>query len=584
MTTYSARRFISGGRLSRRRAIGIAATAAAFAVACGGDSSEDQAGSSSGGQGSSGTITPSGPAAQQEGTPKPGGIYHTRFTGNPSGLDPYANTSFRVQEQSALSYSRLFKFKSDNDPTVAYNFEVVPDLAASFEQPGDGTQLVVRLQPNATFHQVAPVNGRAVESEDVRLTLERFRGEPKNTNRAVFGTADNPLITGVETPDAKTVVFKLDKPYGPILNLFANPQYLWIMPKEITAGTVDPSKQIIGSGPFIYDSFQPDIDIKVRKNPNYFVQGRPYVDGRTIAIVAENVQGKSQFQAGRLDAEGISFEDKPEVERSNPKTQWITTIPGTIPYLAFQQRGDSMWRDPRLRQAASILFDRDEMLQLSWNGQGYWHNQVPAHMGKWRLDPQGPEIGDAGKFFKPNPAEAKALMSAAGYPNGIETRFIYTNNAYGERFNQWAEAIAGMLKDGGIRTQITIQDYNREYIVSNGTIFGHFEGMYIGLMTPLTDPHDYLFAYMHSKSGRNAGGINDPQLDAMIDKEGATVDQNERLKLVKDIQRYANERMYYAPGFIGPGFIGIQPWVKGYKYSANYGSYTEAVLDLWLDR
>lgn len=577
-------RFAGRGRLSRRRVLVVAATAAAFAAACGGDSSDSDAGSGGGTQGGSGTITPSGPQAQQEGTPKPGGILRSRFTGNPAGLDPYTNTSFRVQEQSALSYSRLLKFKNDIDPTVAYNFEVVPDLAASYEQPGDGTQLVLKLQPNATFHQVAPVNGRAVESEDVRLTLERFRNDPKNTNRAVFGTATTPLVTGVETPDAQTVVFKLDKPYGPILNLFANPQYLWIMPKEVSAGTVDPSKQIIGSGPFLFESFQPDIEIKVRKNPAYFVQGRPYLDGRTIAIVPETVQGKSQFQAERLDAEGISFEDKPEVERSNPKAQWITTIPGTIPYLSFQQRGNSIWRDERLRKAASLLFDRDAMLQLSYGGQGYWHNQVPAHLGKWRLDPKGSEIGEAGKWFKPDPGEAKALMSAAGHPNGFDTRYIYTNNAYGERFNQWAEAIAGMLKEGGIRTQITIQDYNREYIVSNGTVFGNFEGMFIGLMTPLTDPHDYLFAYMHSKSGRNGAGINDPQLDAMIDKEGATVDQNERLKLVKDIQRYANERMYYAPGFIGPGFIALQPWVKSYKYSANYGSYTETSLDVWLDR
>jgi ABC-type transport system substrate-binding protein len=180
MAAGAAGRFRRGGRLSRRRVIGIAATAAVFAAACGGDSAENGAES---GRGTSGTITPSGPAAQQEGTPKPGGILRTRFTGNPSGLDPYANTSFRVQEQSALSYSRLFKFKNDTDPAVAYDFEVVPDLAASYEQPGDGTQLVVTLQPNATCHPAAPVNGRTVESEDVRLTLERFRAEPRNSNR-----------------------------------------------------------------------------------------------------------------------------------------------------------------------------------------------------------------------------------------------------------------------------------------------------------------------------------------------------------------------------------------------------------------
>jgi ABC-type transport system substrate-binding protein len=209
---------------------------------------------------------------------------------------------------------------------------------------------------------------------------------------------------------------------------------------------------------------------------------------------------------------------------------------------------------------------------------------VPAHLGKWRLDPKGAEIGDAGRWFTHNPQEAKKLLAAAGHPDGIDVRYIFTNNAYGERFNQWAEAVAAMLKEGGVKTQIAIQDYNREYIASDGTFFGRFEGMFFGLQTPFPDPHDYLFNMLHSQSRRNHAGVNDAQLDELIDREGGTVNQDERLKLVKEIQRYANEKMYYAPGFIGPGFVALQPWVKGYKYSANYGSGTETGLDVWLDR
>src|SRR3712207_8894393 len=51
-------------------------------------------------------------------------------------------------------------------------------------------------------------------------------------------------------------------------------------------------------------------------------------------------------------------------------------------------------------------------------------------------------LHDALPIFKPDPREAKALMTAAGFPNGVDTRYIYTNNAYGERFNQWGEAVA----------------------------------------------------------------------------------------------------------------------------------------------
>jgi peptide/nickel transport system substrate-binding protein len=573
-------------RVTRRRALAVGAGlcgAAALLAACS-DSSDNKAGNESRRQAAQGTADPRAQQSIQPGMPRPGGTFRARYSGDPAGLDPHTNTSFRVQEQAAFPYSRMLKFKADADPKVAYDFEVEPDLAASFEQPGDGATLILKIRPNANFHDIPPVAGRTADSEDVAFSLDCFRNEPKNANRGAFGTPERPIVTGVETPDSKTVVIKLAKPYGPILNLFANPQYLWILPKEVGAGTVDPAKVMIGTGPFVFESYQPSVEIRMRRNPGYFVQGRPYIDLRSIPIIPENAQGKAQFQAERLDAEGISFEDKPEVEQSNPKARWITTIPETIPFIAFQLRGDSPWRDERLRKATSMLFDRDAMLQLSWGGQGYWHNYVPAHLGRWRLDPKGPEIGDTGMWFQANPREARHLLTAAGFPDGVEVRYIYANNAYGERFNQWAEAVAGMLKEGGVKTQITTQDYNREYIASDGTFFGRFEGMFFGLQTPFPGPHDYLFNMLHSQSRRNHGGVSDPRLDEMIDREVGTVNQDERLTLVKEIQKYANEKMYYTPGFIGPGFVALQPWVKGYKYSASYGSGTETGLDVWLDR
>ncbi len=92
--------------------------------------------------------------------------------------------------------------------------------------PGDGTQLTFKLQPSATFHNKPPVNGRAVTAEDVGLSLDRFRTAPQNTNRNAFGYDKNPIVTSLETPDPATVVVRLAKPYAPIQNLFANPQYL----------------------------------------------------------------------------------------------------------------------------------------------------------------------------------------------------------------------------------------------------------------------------------------------------------------------------------------------------------------------
>ncbi len=560
--------------LSRRRALGLGAGLAgstAFALACG-----------KGGGRDTGRTAPAAPTAAggqvAPDTPRQGGQARTRFNGTPP-LDPIANTTFRAQTMAGFTYSRLVKFKTGADPAVAANYEVVPDLAASWEMPGDGTQVVFKLRTNAVFHDKAPVNGRAVDAEDVKFSFERFRTEPKNSNKAAFDT----VVQGIETPDANTVVFKLKAPYGPILNLFANPQYLWILPRE-SAGGFDPAKDQIGSGPWVLESLQPDIEIKLRAHRKYFLEGKPYVDQWTIAILPDNLQGKAQFQAERLDIEAIQFEDKAEVSQSNPKARFLSYLPSnSIPFLAFQTRGNSPFRDERVRRAFSMAFDRESLLQLSYDGQGAFHNIVPAHMGKWWLDPKGAEIGEAGKYFQRNIRDAKAMLEAAGLA-GLQFKFIYANNAYGERFNQWAEATAAMLKDLGVRPTIVVQDYQREYISANGTFFGNFDGVFFGLQTPLTDPHDFLFNMAHSASRRNHGGINDPQLDQMIEKEGATLDEASRVKLVREIQRYMAEKMYYAPGFVGPAYTGVQPWVRGFKWSATYGIGTESFAEVWLDR
>ncbi len=564
----------SGSRqaVSRRRLIGVGAGiagAAAFALACG----------SGGNKQETHQAQPQVTATAQQGGDqvKRGGAVHVRFNGTPP-LDPIANTSFRAQTMAGYTYSRLLKFKTGEDPAVAANFEVMPDLAASWEIPGDGTQVTFKLQPNAAFHNKAPVNGRAVSSEDVKFAFDRFRNEPKNSNRAAFDAA----VSSVETPDAQTFVVKLSKPYGPILNLFANPQYLWVLPRESADG-FDPAKDQIGSGPWVLDSMQPDAEIKLKANRAYFVAGRPYLDEWIIPIIGENVQGKAQFQAERLDIEAINFEDKDEVAHSNPKARFVTYTPGTIPFIAFQLRGNSPFKDERVRRAVSMAFDRDAMLQLSYDGQGVYHNIVPAHLGKWWLDPKSADEGDPAKYFKHDVREARAMLQAAGV-SSLQVRFIYPNNAYGERFNQWAEAAAAMLKDIGITPTIVPQDYIREYISANGTFFGNFEGMFFALQTPFTDPHDYLFNMCHSQSKRNHGGVNDPQLDQMIDKEGGTLDEATRVKLVRDIQRYVDDRMYYAPGFIGPAFTAVQPWVRNFRYSATYGQGVETAAEVWVDR
>src|SRR5215203_444654 len=272
-------------RVGRRRLLGTAAVGsagAAFVAACGGSkSTKDEE-----------PVVQSTQAAGAQGgtrageTPKGGGSAATRLAAT-APLDPISNTTYTAQTAASFPYSRLLKFKTDSDPKTADNYDAVPDLASGYEATADGLQFTFKLKP-AKFHNKPPVNGRAADSGDVKATLERFQADPKNTNRTVFGTAQNPIVEKVETPDAQTVIFKLAKPFGPFVSLVATAQYLWIMPKEQLTGAFDPTKDQLGTGPFVFDSLQPDIEFKYKRNQEYFDKGRPYLDEMHLVVLTDS--------------------------------------------------------------------------------------------------------------------------------------------------------------------------------------------------------------------------------------------------------------------------------------------------------
>jgi peptide/nickel transport system substrate-binding protein len=573
-------------RLLQTGAVGVAGLGAAWLAACGGGSDKSDSPSGSGGGQAQSTVAagvqPTNAPVSQEGTPKPGGTLTWREIGIPP-LDPTNNPTYRAQVAAGFTYSRLIKFKTGPTPEVGYNYDLEPDLADKWEIANEGLQYTFKLKANVKFHNKPPVNARVLDSGDVKASFERFRAAPKNTNKNAFGSDANKLVESLETPDPLTVVVKLAKPYAPILNIFANPQYLWIQPKEIDSG-FNPDKEQIGTGPFILGEVQPDASVSYKKNPQYFLSGRPYIDESKQVVIPDTAQNVAQFQAGRLDVAGIPASLKSDVEKTNPKSQVVTYIPTTYYFISPQQRANSVFKDVRIRRALSHAIDRESWLKLRYLGFGSaYTNAVPASMGKWWLDPKKADAGPGAAWYKYDPKASRDLLKAAGQEN-MNLRFIYTNNAYGDEFNSTAEATASMLKEAGFNVQIVIQDYNRDYIDAKGTFFGNYEGIFYGLQTPFTDPHDYLFNMNHPSSARNHAGINDDKLTMMIDDEQKTTDEPSRVKKVQDIQRYWMDNMFYIPIAVGYDYSFRQPWLKRYYYTPTYGAGIESMSECWIDK
>ncbi len=550
----------SAYRLTRRAM--VLGSLAAFATACGATSPPTTAPQSS--------TTPQGSAAAQ---PKPGGSLTVRmWTGDPPDLDPYLNVTFRAQEFAGFFYSRLLKF--DSGPGIAPNaFTPTPDLAESYEISQDGLTYTFKLRANAKWQNKAPLNGRAVSADDVVYSFERFRKvSPQKSN---FD-----MVKEVKASDPRTVVFTLNTAFAPFETTIASPMF-WIMPKEVIEADGDARKRVIGSGPFIFDKFEKGVQVVAKRNPDYYFTGTPYLDEVVLLIVPEDATAVAGLRAKSIDITGLSQTDRGAVASANPEIV-LLDYPQNQIYFMYWRLDAPPFNDIRVRQAVSLALDRDEIIKVLWEGTGYLNNALPAGLQSFYLDPRSTDMGPNAKYFKRDVDAAKKLLADAGFAGGLRVPLVSTLNAYGNTFNQSVELVIKQLKDAGIQADLRPQDYSA-YISS--TFLGKFEPgtMVWGLETPFQEPHDYLFNMYHPKGVRNHGGVNDPQLTQMLDKQAATLDKAERKKQIFDLQRYLGEKQYYVMGVAGNATIARQPWVQNFNYQSDYGRGGEYIPKLWLD-
>ncbi len=515
------------------------------------------------------------------GSPVMGGTYRAFLLANPPSLDPHRSVSVYTANAASPVYSRLLRMKTAWDVPTAYRFQTEGDLAQSVESP-DGVTWTVKLRSDATFHNLAPVSGHAVEAEDVKATFERATSST-NVNRNSVAMVDG---TKLATPDNRTVVFTLKYPYGQFPTILASNLAGWILPREVRNSGYDPAKQVIGSGPFLFDSYTPDVSVKYRKNPTWFEKGRPYVDGAELAVVPDAAQQLAQFTAGNVGDIGIMQPSLDAARQQNPKAD-VLTLAGGSDWLLWFNLGDpvSPFKDIRLRQAASLAIDREVYGHVMFNDQDAIGFSVPLTLGRWALTLQQLSP-DTQRWYKYDPTTAKQLFTAAGgdklalkilKPTPIPTDPFFTNAG---------QIVANALAQAGWNAPMVNIDYTREWLGDGkGIRYGNYPGtslIWVGLGVG-TNADDFISGFWESSSISNLARLKDPTVDQMIAKARATISEDEQVQAYQDVQKYIAGQVYCASGLPrGPNFTLTQPWVQNYLISPNGAPGTDTWSNLWL--
>ncbi len=545
---------------TRRRAIttaGAGARGAAFLAACGGNSSSE------GGRGA-------GLVAKTQNTTKDakrGGVLKLSQRTEPPHFDPHALAA-AISALTAMMYSRLLQVKpgelKGSDGTVE------ADAAESWEYSADRTQMTFRLRPDVAFQNIAPVNGRRVTAEDVVFSYQRTSQVGILRSALVNAISPDAPILSVTAPDARTVVIKIKEPLVYVEELLCNHRGLGIIPKE-AGSAYDPRRTPIGSGAFSLSKHEPSIGIEFTRHDKYHDQPRPYVDKIEMPLVTEYATGLAQFRAANMYwYDGLRAQDLLPLKRDRSQLQMYSTdvqangqstIFGQLP---LKDGRKSPFLDERVRQAYSMSIDRDLWIETIYDttrllSEGLpvetrWNSTLPADTYEgWWLDPKSKDFGPNAKYYEHNVAEAKKLLAAAGYANGVDIESHVVSSGFGPDFDKWVEILEGFAAAAGFRLTPNLIDYQTNYVPNYRDASGRFAGnAYRALgASPVTAAVGQMLDYRSGAFrwyGFDVGGkgdfSGDPYVDQTVDKALREFDEKKRLQLVHELERYLAKKQY----------------------------------------
>jgi ABC-type transport system substrate-binding protein len=497
----------------------------------------------------------------------------------PLHFDGQAQGQAQLNIYNGMVYESLVRNKPGiGEPSTLT--ESLPNLAESWEVSPDKLTITFKLRQGVKWQNIAPVNGRPFDAEDVVQSIERYVNAPTPNNKAANFNSVNPAapIVSVTAPDMGTIVYKLTEPSSYIMARIANMitgELGQIYPREANAGTMDPRTQQIGTGGFILEEHNPSASLTYRRNPDYWNKEAAYTDVLEVPIINDPAQRLAQFQTGAIYAtalNGISAEnilvtkeDVPELDMyaylaPNNNTQFIQRF-GWLPINGQP----SPFLDERVRQAIALGIDRDAYIDAFFNVaqfeseglpvQTFYHTSM-GYIPGVTLDPTASDFGPNGKYYTYNVEEAKKLLSAAGFPNGFAVTNHWPNfPGFGPVFPRQIEVMESYNADLGLDVSSDPLDYNLGYLPNFVTKRGQHEGIAITLGAVTSpNPTDYYVWRYYSKSGATSGaifgdigsgpGAGDPEVDALIDKAKAEFEAEANAKILGDLQRYLAGKQY----------------------------------------
>lgn len=578
---------LNDSRLSRRRmlrgaALGSGGLAAIATVGCGGDDDDAPAATTSPGstQGSSPTANAQPQGFQRNfdeptGQAKAGGTMRIANDWDVSILDPIKTAAGGTIVKCNLVYNRLISYNTGVTAPDDTQLTLVEELAKLPEQPDDLTY-VFKIPADVKFHNVAPMNGRTLVADDIVYAYDRYATAEGSVHTVYFQDVDK-----MEAVDDTTVKFTLKTP-NPDFTVPLGTRYLTIFPRELVEANLIET-QAVGTGPMILKELVKSDHVTFEKNPDYW-RGDVHLDGMEFRIQPDAASRLAAFRAGQVDfSYGLlgSKRDADNLIGSNADVKMNIQQPFAAIFGLSLNLENPKFQDERVRQALMLGMDRETMLQIIYEGYGA---ALPTIPWSYIYDAE-PGAEQMGKWWKYDPTEAKALLSAAG-AEGLSFKVIY--HEYTAAGNtQQLEIMSDTYKQIGVNMEVSrvpYTEFNSQWIQRT------YEEAADGWQALGFDANNYFYNHLNSSSPSNRWRIKDAELDTLTTKQRNELDAEARKEVWKQIWDLVLDKAYRIDKPSGTGFTAYQPWLHGLRWGGPLGSnssyydWGQQIHNTWLDK
>ena len=446
--------------------------------------------------------------------PKQGGAAVVTFNNELSTLDPAIGYDWNNWSVIKSIFDGLMDYKPGTT-------DLVPDLAESYSISDDGQTYTFKLRDGLKFH-----NGRAVTAADFKYSIERainpatqgpgagFFGSIKGYDDMV-GSAKATQLSGITTPDDKTVVIQLTRPDATFLHIMAI-NFGFVVPKEeVEKYGADFGKHPVGTGAFKFVDWVPGQKLDLERFADYHIKGLPYLDKLTFEFGQDPTVNVLRLKKGEVDLAGDGIPPAQFSESMNdPNTKALVIVGDQLQtgYVTLNVKIPPL-DNLKVRQAINMAINKDRIVRIINN------RAVPATQV---LPPAMPGYDSGQKGYAFDPEQAKKLLTEAGFADGFTTELYAMNVDPQPRI---AQAIQQDLAAVGIKAEI--KSLAQAEVISAGGSAQGVPMIWSGGMAWLADypdPSDF-YGPILGCSGAAEGGWNWAKYcNDALDQRGAAAD------------------------------------------------------------